>query len=219
MQRRKETAWRKNRKFGDVYGGRRYPKIADRIFNRLHNLAPPGPHDTVPILIEENPSRDYGFPLSGEETLEALRALPERDYDGITHLWLRRIGAAERRRRPPLAEYICGSGVHLVVMYPWRTDGCLDLGRHRPTGKRAQLYERFGARVQRTKGGWSVEFAEEELRRFWVHLLYHEIGHHVDWYQRQWSKANRKVTEEFADQYAVSFGPTGDTVLDGIRRD
>lgn len=37
-QSRKETAWKKNRKFGDVKGGRMRPKLADNIFNRQHNL-------------------------------------------------------------------------------------------------------------------------------------------------------------------------------------
>jgi uncharacterized FlgJ-related protein len=35
--------------------------------------------------------------------------------------------------------------------------------------------------------------------------LAHEIGHHVDWYSRHWSKANRKQTEEVADQYAAQW--------------
>lgn len=39
-QNRKETAWKKSRKFGDVKGGRKWPKIADNIFNRKHNLLP-----------------------------------------------------------------------------------------------------------------------------------------------------------------------------------
>ena len=74
MRHRKETAWRKNRKLGDVYGGRTWPKIADRIFNKAHSLAPPGPDQETPILIEDNPSRDYFFPLTGAETIEAVRS-------------------------------------------------------------------------------------------------------------------------------------------------
>jgi hypothetical protein len=38
---RKETAWKKNRKFGDVKGGRTFPKITNRIFNRQHSLQKP----------------------------------------------------------------------------------------------------------------------------------------------------------------------------------
>jgi len=34
--------------------------------------------------------------------------------------------------------------------------------------------------------------------------LFHEIGHHLDWYARHWSKANSSILEEAADQYAFS---------------
>jgi len=37
----KQTRWKKSRKFGDVFGGRRYPKIADKVFNRAHSLNKP----------------------------------------------------------------------------------------------------------------------------------------------------------------------------------
>ncbi len=38
MQTRKETAWKRNRKLGDVKGGRTQPKITDNIFARVHSL-------------------------------------------------------------------------------------------------------------------------------------------------------------------------------------
>ena len=40
-QTRKETAWKKSRKFGDVKGGRKRPKLADNIFKRQHNFSAP----------------------------------------------------------------------------------------------------------------------------------------------------------------------------------
>ncbi len=209
MRSRKHTAWRKNRKFSDVHGGRTYPKVPDRIFNRAHSLSPPGPHQTTPILIEDNPSRDYFFPMTGRESVEVLRALPKRDHAGVTHVWLRRPGGADRRKGIPLAEFICGGGVRVIVMYPWRRDLRICFGRGKPTGKASQEYARFGAPPFRERGWWYVEFSMSELRRFWVHVLYHEVGHHVDWYGRHFSKANRLQVEEFADQYAMRFTKTG----------
>lgn len=138
MRSRKHTAWRKNRKFSDVHGGRTYPKVPDRIFNRAHSLSPPGPHQTTPILIEDNPSRDYFFPMTGRESVEVLRALPKRDHAGVTHVWLRRPGGADRRKGIPLAEFICGGGVRVIVMYPWRRDLRICFGRGKPTGKASQ---------------------------------------------------------------------------------
>lgn len=40
-QNRKETAWKKNRRFGDFYGGRMRLKCTDGIFKRYHDLLPP----------------------------------------------------------------------------------------------------------------------------------------------------------------------------------
>lgn len=217
MRSRKHTAWRKNRKFGDVHGGRTGPKLTDRIFHRAHSLSPPGPHQSTPILIEDNPSGDYFFPLSGCECVEALRALPQHDHVGITHLWLRRSGSKDRREGL-LGEFICGSGVRLIVMYPWRGDMRLCLGREKPTGRVSKEYGRFGAPPFRERGWWYVKFSMPELRRYWVHILYHEVGHHVDWYGRHWSKANRRQVEEFADQYAMSFTKTGTNVLNRLEQ-
>ena len=85
-QSRKDTAYRKSRKFGDVYGGRVRARLPDGIFRRAHSLKRPGPHDDLPILIEDNPSRKFFFPLSGPEILQALEALPKNAQAGITHV-------------------------------------------------------------------------------------------------------------------------------------
>ncbi len=211
---RKETAWRKNRKFGDVHGGRGAPKLADNTFSRAHSLSPPDPHQELPILMVDNPSSDYLFPLDGEECLRALESLPPDHREGITHLWLRRSTASTRRRGQPLAEFICGRGVRLITMYAWPKDLRLCLGRDKPTGKVANEYGRFDAAPFRERGWWYVQFEMPGLRRFWTEILFHEVGHHVDWYQRHWSKANRKQAEEYADQYAMVRSKHGTFVLD-----
>lgn len=66
---RKQTAWKKSRKFGDIYGGRERPKMTvgvptggNRIFRRAHSILPPSPLDKLPIYIVDNPSRDFFFP-------------------------------------------------------------------------------------------------------------------------------------------------------------
>ena len=61
---RKHTAWKKSRKFGDVKGGRLRPKLANKVFNRQHNFEVPNIGDETPIFIEDNPSKDFFFPIS-----------------------------------------------------------------------------------------------------------------------------------------------------------
>ena len=201
---RRETAWKKSRKFGDVYGGRSAPKIPDRILSRAHSLSPPGPHDELPIFIVDNPSRDFLFPIDVDDIRRELMRLPEDDWSTITHIWLRRFKKSDYERgEMPLAEFICGSGVRLVVLYPWPVDLRLFISQKRPTERQLKLYSRHQAQLIHSEEGWFLEWELDDLKDFYIQtLLFHEIGHNVDWYRRHWSKANARQREEFADQYA-----------------
>lgn len=72
-QNRKETAWKKSRKFGDIHGGRMRLKCADGIFNRTHNLLPPSEGQDTPIFIVENTSRDFYYPVTIDEIKETKK--------------------------------------------------------------------------------------------------------------------------------------------------
>lgn len=200
---RKLTAWKKSRKFGDVYGGREWPKIADRIFNRCHNLDAPEAGRELPIPLQDNPSKGFFFPISALEAKSALEKLPNYDVAGITHIWCRRIRANEfNARTQPLAQFMCGSGVRAIVIYPWSRD----LRRtFTSVSDQSLLNEmrRLGFVVSKSKGSWSVSATEEQLQLFYInHLLFHEVGHHVNWCYRHFSDANAKAKENVANQYA-----------------
>ncbi len=206
MQNRKQTAWRKSRKFGDRYGGRQRLKLADNIFKREHSLSPPAPGQETPILIEDNPSRDFFFPLSGQAILATLHQLPKEHTSGITHIWLRRIKRSDYEvRKQPLACFICGSGVRLIVLYPWPQDRILRFEQGRTKAQLLREYGRWTTDLFQENGRWCLRWTLESLREFTIFLLLHEVGHHVDWYTRHWSKANRKQVEEFAERYAVEW--------------
>ncbi|MGK0264505.1 MAG: hypothetical protein ACI8UD_003166 [Planctomycetota bacterium] len=123
----------------------------------------------------------------------------------------------DRKGDLPLAEFICGSGVRLIVVYPWRVDRRLCLGKSRPAGSGSQELERFGACILGDRGWWYAEFDLDALRRYSVHVLYHEVGHHLDWYERRWSAANLKQAEDADDEYAVRFAREGQTVISRLR--
>lgn len=189
--------------------------MTDNIFRRLHSLRRPGPQDDLPILIEENPSRDYFFPISASEAACALSGLDDIEPEEITHIWLRR----DNRKTSvgedsPLAEFICGSAVRVIILYPCRKDLTLCLGSKKPDAKTKRAYVRFGAEISDSAGNWYARFTEPELRRFYIeHLLFHEFAHHIDWYRRHWSKANRKQVEDFANQYAVRWSSVATEIL------
>ena len=202
---RKYTAWKKNRKLGDIYGGRTRLRLDDNIFKREHNLKKPEKNELLPILIEENPSKNFFFPLSADEALEALKALPKRDYEGITHIWLKRIKLSDYRNKSlPLAQFIYGRGVRVIVLYPWTKDLIQNFGQKKPSQRAINEYMKYGAIFCKVGKNWVCKWQLKQLRKFYINvLIYHEVGHHIDWYYRHWSKANLKQVEEYADQYAI----------------
>ena len=64
IQNRKETACKKNRKFGDIHGGRMRLKCADGIFERQHNLAPPTPDQRKANIYCRKPFKRFLFSYS-----------------------------------------------------------------------------------------------------------------------------------------------------------
>ncbi len=212
---RKQTPWKKSRKFGDIYGGRERLRLSDNIFMRMHNLKKPSKFDELPILIEDNPSRDFFFPISAEEAKDAMKALPEQDYKGITHIWLRRIKKSDYEKGDlPFAEFICGSGVRLIVLYPFPKDMNMIIGKKKPSARFSKELKKWDADIERVKGIWVAKWNIDSLRSWYINtLLYHEVGHHVDWYNRHWSQANLKQVEEFADQYAIQKTATATHII------
>ena len=215
---RKFTAWKKSRKFGDIFCWRQRLKLDDNIFKRCHSLSRPAPDDELPIVIEDNPSRDFFFPLTAAEVVQALQALPKKDYSQITHIWLRRLKKTEYEvGNIPQAEFICGSGVRLIVLYPTPKDMVVKLGNKKPSRRRMNELGKWCSDISIKNGVWSAKWSLNELRGYYINsLLYHEVGHHIDWYYRQWSKANSKKLEEFADQYAMQKTATATYVLNRL---
>jgi hypothetical protein len=201
---RKQSPWKKSRTFGDVYGGRTHLKIPDRIMRRAHSLKPPSQSDTLPLFIVDNPSRDFYFPLTPDEIKKELTDLPRHDWSRITHIWERRSKKTEYETGElPLAEFICGSGVQLIVLYPWPNDLRMPLGKRKPTDKQLSTFAKYSTDLRQAEEYWYLHWNKDAVKNFCIEqLLYHEIGHHVDRSKRHWSKTNRKAVEEFADQYA-----------------
>jgi hypothetical protein len=208
MRSRKETAWRKNREFGEIHGGRTRRRFADDMFRRFHSLRCPAEDVELPIFIQDNPSRDFFFPLSVEDIREVLPQVPSA---GLTHIWLRRLKKSDwETGKQPFASFIAGSGVRLVVLYPWPRDMLLRFGEKKPSRRRLRSLTRWGPELAQDSQGWLLRWNEAQLRKFYIEdLLLHEIGHHIDFYCRQWSKANVRTCEAFAYQFAVQWSAAG----------
>lgn len=204
---RKETAWKKNRKFGDVKGGRTFPKITDRIFNRKHSLRKPNPTDELPIFIKDNPSKDFYFPVTEDEILERIIQLPTEHREKITHIWLRKVKKDDYEKcEEAQAIFICGSGVNLIVLNAFPTNLKMSLGHKKPTKRILKSYSEWSQDLHFDEKNqmWFLQWNTETIRDYYLNsLLLHEIGHHVDFmFHRVWSKANERQKEDFADNYA-----------------
>lgn len=220
MQTRKETAWKKSREFGDVFGGRTKRKIPDKILRRVHSLPRPSPGDVLPIIIEDNPSRDFVFPLSGAEVRELFQAFPKAHKRGLTHIWLRKVSGADYEDGElPLACFMCGSGVRAIVLYPFPADLRIDYGRRKPTNRHVNKLLQYCSRLEQQEGRWVMQWTLPQLRRYFAEFLFpHELAHHVDEYSRRWSDANLKVIEDFADDYAVLWLPRTQRIFAHLER-
>lgn len=212
------TPWKKSRTLGDIYGGREKLKCSDNIFARCHSLKRPSKYETLPIIMHDNPSRDFFFPLSPDETLKALKALPKRDYEGISHIWLRRVKKSDFiEGLSPLAWFCCGSGVRAIVLFPWPNDMILNYGPTRPSNRTINEFERFGAKLQQTGKNWVSKWTLDGIRNFYIQgILYHEVGHHLDTYM---NSRGYNEAEEFADQYALAKTATATHIFNRLNNE
>jgi hypothetical protein len=210
--------WRRSRTFGDLYGGRTRPRVTDGIFMRLHSIQAPVAGDELPIVLVDNPSRDMVHPVAPGAAVERVRQLP--DAAGITHVWLRRQKPGEFGGRHPFGEFICGSGVRMIVIYAWPKDLTIAYGTRRPSEALLRELAPWTTDLWRTGGRWSLVWTAEAVERWCLEwLVLHEVGHHVDQRRRRWTDANRRQAEHAADSYAARWtsagresfgGPSGD---------
>lgn len=206
MQTRKHTAWKKNRKFGDIKGGRMRLKCKDGIFNRMHNLLKPSELDEKPLYIVENPSRDFYFPISVDDIKNTLNKLSKEDTDHLTHIWLRKIKKSEYLKDDAMQGcFIVGSGVYLIILYPFPKDNKMIFGKKKPTSKTINFYKKYTTELKQDQDGyWYLQWTAPLIKRYYLEsLLLHEVGHSIDSFDSSfWSKASGKKKDDFANNYA-----------------
>lgn len=79
------------------------------------------------------------------------------------------------------------------------------------------MYSRWTKDLIRRGGWWFLRFTEESLRRFYVEdLIFPEVGHHVDRFNRRCTNANVRQAEDFAMQYAVYWSQAGVQVYEQL---
>lgn len=207
-QKRKETAWKKSRKFGDIKGGRTGLRMADGIFKRYHSLLPPAKGQSLPIFYCDNPSRDFFHPLNVDEIKVALAQLPSAHTAEITHVWLRKVKKRDFGKKDGYqASFICGSGVNLIILNSFPNDLRMKFGKKTPGKKVRKFFALWENEWVLEEGYWFLEWTEKGISNYYLdHLLLHEIGHLLDsQFQRFYSKSSGAKKENFANGYAASW--------------
>lgn len=205
------TPWKKSRTYGDIYGGRQRRRNTDNIFNRLHSLSPPGPLDERPLVVQDNPSRNFVFPATGTRLLERPRALPGEDTEDITHLWLRKAPSRDQNN-VPFGDCVAGSGVVAIVVYPWPVDQHLRLGRTRPTAKTLRAFAPWSTDLRKIDRTWCLRWDREAIERYTLdHVLTEMVGYRVAWHRNQWSGTSGRRADAQAASYAARWSAAGMT--------
>jgi len=206
IRNRKETAWKKNRKLGDVKGGRTSPKISDRVFKRYHSIEKPSKGEELPIYIEDNPSRDFIHPVTISEIEEYLKKMPKKETEMITHIWLRKVKKSDYEKGETYqACFIRGSGVNLIVMNAFPKSLRMYFTEKKPSKKIVKFYNQWESNWDKLKNVWYLQWTTESIKKYYLeHLLLHEIGHLIDSdNKRFYSNTNNKKREDFANNYAA----------------
>ena len=206
---RNNTPWKKSRKFGDLMGGRTHPKIADRVFNRKHNLTAPTEGTVLPIFIMDNPSRDFYFPISTDDIQAALDRLPAEHTQHLTHVWLQKFRKSDYQEGETIQGcFIRGSGVCLIVLHPFPKDLKMRFGKEKPSNSKVKYYQPFDPSLGADKLGWYLLWDEHEIRRYYLEsLLLYLVGFTVaDSHGLYQGKAHVAKSEKWAENYAKVWG-------------
>lgn len=160
---RKQTNWKKNRELGDKMGGRQRLKLKDNIFASEHSFAAPSEFDEVPIYLKDNTSRDWYFPIDVNDIKGVISSYPIDKISFITHIWMRK----HLMKKECIGEWICGSGVYLITLYPISIDNKHYFGKEKPSQKEIREYERY-ASIKEDEDGWYAQFTEESAKKFYL---------------------------------------------------
>jgi hypothetical protein len=162
----------------------------------------------LPIILKDNPSKDFYFPTNEAEILSQFRKLPSEFTDEITHVWLRRIKKIDYENGDGFqAMFICGSGVNLITINAFPRDLKMHFGVKKPSTKQTRFYSKWTDELVFCKesGRWYLQWDVAAIKDYYLqHLILHEVGHFIDRYSRRFrTKTSAKQAEDFADSFAI----------------
>ncbi|MCA0363919.1 MAG: hypothetical protein LCH67_07725 [Bacteroidetes bacterium] len=162
----KFTSWKKNREFGKVFGGRERLKMKDDIFKRLHSFLKPASFEEKPIVIYDNPSKDFFFPITFEEIKNSL---PKEVFDSYTHIWFKKMKRSTfENENWIVSDNVFGGGVNLLVIFPFPKDLRIRESLSKPTQRRIKHFQKYEAQLKYDKKGYFFEFDTLSIKKYYL---------------------------------------------------
>ncbi len=146
------------------------------------------------------------YPCTLEEIKQRLSCFAVQDLEGI---WAVGLAASTRKDHNANGRYLFGKKPS-ILLYSYPASYCFKLFPHT---KRHDIEEKlaveleYGMTVEQVGSRFVCHWQPEDLRRFiLIHVLSHEVGHHIYHRQRQLQglvhRSHTVESEQFAEAYA-----------------
>lgn len=161
-------------------------------------------HEGETLYFEWKPAPGLIQPLTLQDVRSALGRAPEEFTKDLKGVFLCR--GSRKQLQTHGITYGCYSGFYRsIFLFPFYESRKIYYHR-KPKPSISMEYERHGAVWNREERGWNFEFSPESLRSFYTwDVLYHELGHHID-YMNGWDHKNDRQRERFAEWFAMEYG-------------
>jgi hypothetical protein len=149
------------------------------------------------------------YPCTLEDIVQRLAQLPEEDLEG---LWAVGLAPATRKDGETDGRYYFGQQP-TIHLFSYPNTLRFKLRAHTRQGdieRGLAIQRQYGMEVEREGSRYVCVWTAENLRRFMVeHVLLHEVGHHVCFWQRKQQGLpyypNLPGAEQFAEDYALRY--------------
>lgn len=154
------------------------------------------------FVIKECPlNPNFIIPVTKAEVRSKLNSLPSQFLEGLKGVML--LGGSKKQLKTAWGNLSC-YGVYsdsVIFLLPFPIEQLITCSRTLPPPHIKQDYEKAGAIFTFENQRWYKHFTRSTLKTFYLNdVLIHELGHHVDRYNKNDSDAE-KYAEWFAREY------------------
>jgi hypothetical protein len=163
--------------------------------------------ESEPIIRIEPIAKNFIMPISETDIRSFLTRVPVRFVASLRGILL--LGGSHQQYKVRNSRTFCyGCYYQRIIFINPFPMGCItEKYKYCPPPHIRHEYERAGANFSKSTSGWVLEWPPEALHRYYLYnVLTHELGHHVDWLQRNGQDRATREAESFAEWFVREFG-------------